>query len=60
MKEEPQNPHVRGLHELYAEDPERADLLLWGRRADPLSRRGFFRRMGLAAMTSALGAEIVF
>ena len=49
-----------GLHELYAADPERADLLLWGRKADPLSRRGFFKRAGLATMTAALGCEIVF
>jgi DMSO/TMAO reductase YedYZ molybdopterin-dependent catalytic subunit len=50
----------RGIHELYAADPEAADQLLWGRKTDPLSRRGFFRRMGLTAMTTALGAEIVF
>ncbi|MBU6180213.1 MAG: sulfite oxidase [Verrucomicrobia bacterium] len=60
MNEASNPPRPRGIHELYAEDPVRADELLWGRRADPLSRRGFFRRMGLAAMTSALGAEIVF
>jgi DMSO/TMAO reductase YedYZ molybdopterin-dependent catalytic subunit len=48
------------MHELYAADPERADLLLWGRKADPLSRRGFFKRAGLATMTAALGCEIVF
>jgi DMSO/TMAO reductase YedYZ molybdopterin-dependent catalytic subunit len=54
------SPQSRGLHELYAADPVAADLALWGRRAHPLSRRGFFRRMGLSAMTAALGSEIVF
>ena len=49
-----------GLHELYAEDPARADALLWGRRADPRTRRGFLRDSGLAAMAAALGAEVVF
>jgi DMSO/TMAO reductase YedYZ molybdopterin-dependent catalytic subunit len=66
MQDDPSTPRLstprlsRGIHELYAEDPERADYLLWGRRADPVSRRGFFRRMGLSTMGSVLGAEIVF
>ena len=47
-----------GLHALYAEDPEQADARLWGRRADPLTRRGFLS--GLGRMTAALGAPIVF
>jgi len=50
----------RGIHQLYAEDPERADWIIWGRRTDPVSRRGFLRGSGLAAMTVALGAPIVF
>ena len=50
----------RGIHELYAEDPERADWLLWGRKADPLTRRGFLTRSGLLAMTTILGAHIPF
>ncbi|MCB1079158.1 MAG: molybdopterin-dependent oxidoreductase, partial [Verrucomicrobiae bacterium] len=58
--QQPDEPREVGLHELYARDPEAADLILWGRRPDPMSRRGFFRRMGLTAMTTALGAEIVF
>ena len=33
----------RGLCELYAEDPERADALVFGRVANP-DRRGFLRR----------------
>ena len=31
----------RGLHELYAEDAERADAVVFGRRTDPADRRGF-------------------
>ena len=50
----------RGIHELYAEDAERADWLLWGRKADPLTRRGFLTRSGLLAMTTILGANIPF
>ena len=50
----------RGIHELYAEDPGRADWLLWGRKADPLTRRGFLTRSGLLAMTTILGAHIPF
>lgn len=49
-----------GIHELYADDPERADALLWERRVDPSSRRGFLRGSGLAAMSAALGAAIPF
>lgn len=51
---------VRGLRELYRDDRERADAVLWGRRADPRTRRGFLRDSGLAAMAAALGAEVVF
>ncbi|MGH8224107.1 MAG: molybdopterin containing oxidoreductase, partial [Woeseiaceae bacterium] len=50
----------RGLHELYAEDPQRADERLWGRVSDPLTRRGFLRGSGLAAMSAAVGAAIPF
>lgn len=50
----------RGIHELYADDPKLADKQLWGRRADPLTRRGFIKSSGLAAMTSVLGAAIPF
>ena len=44
----------RGLHELYAEDPERADALAFGRRVGP-DRRGFLHGAGLASLTAALG-----
>lgn len=50
----------KGIHELYAKDPEQADERLWGRKADPVTRRGFLRGSGLAAMTAAVGASIPF
>ena len=49
-----------GIHELYAEDAEKADLLLWNRKADPVTRRGFLRGSGLAAVSAAVGATIPF
>jgi sulfite oxidase len=49
----------RSLTELYAEDPERADALVFGRRSGP-SRRGFFEGAGLVAMGAAVGASIPF
>lgn len=51
---------TRGLHELYAADPVAADRNVWGRTADPVSRRGFLKGSGLAAMSAALGASIPF
>lgn len=50
----------KGLHELYAEDPEAADERVWGRQAHKISRRGFVKGSGLAAMTAVLGASIPF
>jgi len=47
-----------GLHALYRADPMRADLDVFGRRSDPLSRRGFLS--GLGAMSAALGSAIVY
>jgi len=58
-KIEAQN-NERGIHEIYASEPETADATVWGREVDPVTRRGFFRKAGLSAMTAALGAEIVF
>ena len=49
-----------GIHELYGEDAIGADRLLWGRVAHPITRRGFLRGSGLAAMSGALGAAIPF
>ncbi len=50
----------RGIHRLYADDPLAADRQLWGREVDPVSRRGFLRGSGLAAMSAAVGASIPF
>ncbi len=50
----------RGLHELYSEDPVRADIDLWGRYTDPLTRRGFLKKGGLIAMSAFVGAHIPF
>jgi DMSO/TMAO reductase YedYZ molybdopterin-dependent catalytic subunit len=50
----------RGIHELYSGNPERADLLLWGRIADPVTRRGFLKKSGLFAMMVYLGSAIPF
>ncbi len=47
-----------GLHELYSKDPLRADLELFGRKSNALSRRGFLS--GLGTMSAILGTEIVF
>ncbi len=49
----------RGLVELYHENPERADWLVFGRKAGP-DRRGFLRGAGLASMGAVLGTTIPF
>jgi DMSO/TMAO reductase YedYZ molybdopterin-dependent catalytic subunit len=49
-----------GIHELYAEDAGEADRILWGRQVDPVTRRGFLRGSGLAAVAAAVGASIPF
>ncbi len=51
---------TKGLHELYAENPEAADEIVWGRTAGKVSRRGFVKGSGLAAMAAVLGASIPF
>ena len=56
----PKSQKQKGLHELYAEDPIKADKLVWGRESDPDSRRGFLKRSGLFAMATAIGASIPF
>ena len=50
----------RGLWELYEKDPERADAEIWGRKPNPLSRRGFLKKSGLATMALAIGSHIPF
>ena len=49
----------RTLVELYQDDPERADAVVFGRRAEA-SRRGFLGGAGLAAMGAAVGGSILF
>ncbi len=52
-------PKERGLCELYEDDAERADWLLFGRKAGA-GRRGFLKGAGLASMAAAVGATIPF
>ena len=48
----------RLIEELYADDPERADRLIFGRKLD-VSRRGFLGGAGYATMSAAVGGPIV-
>ena len=50
----------RGIHDLYDDDPLDADEKLWGRRPDPITRRGFLHGAGLAAMGAVLGMNIPY
>jgi len=50
----------RGIHELYDADPIEADTLVWRRTSDPVTRRGFLKNSGLAAMSAAVGASMPF
>ena len=50
---------TRGLSELYREDPDKADRLLFGRVTHP-DRRGFLKNAGLAAMAALVGGTIPF
>jgi sulfite oxidase len=49
----------RTIEELYADDPERADAVVFGRQAG-VNRRGFLGGAGLAAMGAAVGGTIPF
>jgi sulfite oxidase len=49
----------RSVEELYRDDPERADALVFGRRTD-VSRRGFLGGSGLAAIGAAVGGAVPF
>ena len=49
----------KSILELYADDPERADKVVFGREANE-NRRGFLRGAGLATMGAMLGAAIPF
>jgi len=54
-----QRKSERGICELYEQDPERADWLIFGRKACA-DRRGFLRGAGLATMAGVVGATIPF
>jgi hypothetical protein len=54
------NDIKRGIHELYSADPIAADEQLWGRKSDPITRRGFLTGSSLIAMSTAIGASIPF
>lgn len=49
----------RGFFELYQDDPERADALIFNRRSNA-SRRGFLKGAGLASMGAMVGGAIPF
>jgi len=49
-----------GIHEAYAQDPEKADLELFGREVDPKTRRGFLTKSALIAMATVVGSNIPF
>jgi DMSO/TMAO reductase YedYZ molybdopterin-dependent catalytic subunit len=49
----------RGICELYEQDPERADAVVFGRVPNS-NRRGFLKGAGLAAMGAAVGTSIPF
>lgn len=50
----------KGIHETYAQDSQKADLEIFGREVDPVSRRGFLKKTSLLAMASVVGANIPF
>ena len=49
----------RSIEELYRDDPERADAVVFGLKPD-VNRRGFLGGAGLAAMGAAVGGAIPF
>lgn len=49
----------RSMEELYKDDPERADAVVFGRKAD-VNRRGFLGGAGLAAVGATVGGAIPF
>src|SRR6187401_2206457 len=49
----------RSVEELYTQDPERADSVIFGRKTE-VGRRGFLGGAGLAAMGAAVGGAIPF
>lgn len=55
----PDGNDTKDLHRIFAEDPEAADLEVFGRKVHA-DRRGFLRGAGLAAMSAAVGMTIPF
>ncbi len=55
-----ENKKPIGIHALYTKDSAQADKQLWGRSVNPVTRRGFLKNSGLAAMAAAVGAAIPF
>ena len=55
----PEDKKLADIFELYAEDPDRADRVVFGREPHN-DRRGFLRGAGLATMGAVLGAAIPF
>ena len=53
------NTTEQGLFELYQNNPDEADYLLFGRETYP-DRRGFLKKAGLAVMGAMVGAAIPF
>ena len=49
----------RSMEELYKDDPERADAVVFGRKVD-VNRRGFLGTAGLAAVGATVGGAIPF
>lgn len=54
------NKHTIGIHEAYSQDPQKADLELYGREVDPITRRGFLKKSSLLAMAAVVGSNIPF
>jgi DMSO/TMAO reductase YedYZ molybdopterin-dependent catalytic subunit len=55
----PSDKKTANLFELYAEDPERADRIVFGREPNK-DRRGFLKGAGLASMGALIGTAIPF
>ncbi len=49
-----------GIHEAYAKDPIKADLELFDRESDPITRRGFLKKSSLLTMMAVVGSNIPF
>ena len=50
----------KGIHELYAQEGEKAAEVLWGNSDKGINRRGFLSKTALTALGTVLGAPMVF